>query len=127
MTQPTIRLLLLLQAAVFIAAALAHLGVLVGGYAHLKAGIAEGVIGSVLLASLVFTLLRPALANAIAVAAQSFAVLGTAVGLFTTAIGVGPRTVLDLIFHAGMVVALVTGLVATTKSARMHASADRRA
>jgi len=121
--RPTVRLLLLLQAAVFIAAALTHFGVLVGGYMHLKAGIAESVIGTVLLAGLVFTTLWPASAYAAAIAAQSFALLGTALGLFMIAIGIGPRTTLDLVFHVGVVIALVSSLVATIKAAREHTRA----
>ena len=69
---------------------------------HLKAGIAESVIGAVLLAGLVFTTLWPASAYTAAIAAQSFALLGTAVGLFTITIGIGPRTTLDLVFHVGI-------------------------
>jgi hypothetical protein len=125
--RPTVRVLLQLQAAAFIAAALMHFGVLVGDYAHLKAGIAESVIGTVLLAGLVCAKLWPASAHATAIAAQSFALLGTAVGLFTIVIGVGPRTVLDLVFHVGIVIALVSGLVATIKAAREYVSTDRRA
>jgi len=119
----TVRLLLLLQAAAFIAAALMHFGVLVGGYTHVKAGIAESVIGTVLLAGLVFTTLWPASAYAAAIAAQSFALLGTALGLFMIAIGIGPRTTLDLVFHVGVVIALVSSLVATIKAAREHTRA----
>lgn len=127
MTRPTVRLLLLLQAAAFIAAALVHFGVLVGGYAHLKAGIAESVIGTVLLAGLVGTSLWSAAAHETAIAVQSFALLGTAVGLFTIAIGVGPRSLFDLVFHVGIVIALVSGLVVTIKAARAHVRNDRSA
>jgi hypothetical protein len=81
----------------FIAAALTHFGVLIGGDTHLKAGVAESVIGIVLVAGLVFITLWPASAYAAAIAAQSFALLSTAVGLFTIAIGVGPQTALDLV------------------------------
>jgi uncharacterized membrane protein YjjP (DUF1212 family) len=49
-------------------------------------------------------------------AAQGFAILGTLVGLFTIAIGIGPRTVPDLVFHAGIVVVLVWGLIVTTRA-----------
>jgi hypothetical protein len=95
-----------------------HFGVLVGGYTHLKAGIAESGIGTVLLAGLVFATLWPATAYAAAIAAQCFALLGTAVGLFTIAIGIGPRTTLDLVFHVGIGIVLVSSLVATIKAAR---------
>jgi protein-S-isoprenylcysteine O-methyltransferase Ste14 len=46
-----------------------------------------------------------------AIAAQAFALLGVLVGLFTIAIGVGPRTAPDLAYHAGILVVLAVGLV----------------
>jgi hypothetical protein len=42
---------------------------------------------------------------------QGFALLGTIVGLFTIAVGIGPRTTIDLMLHGGMIVLLVTGLI----------------
>jgi multisubunit Na+/H+ antiporter MnhB subunit len=48
-------------------------------------------------------------------AAQAFALLGTAVGLFTIAVGIGPRTSLDLALHSGMIVLLVTGLMLASR------------
>lgn len=54
----------------------------------------------------------------IAIGVQSFALLGTMVGLLTIAIGVGPRTVLDLTLHTVMLLLLVSGLVAAVRMAR---------
>lgn len=110
------RVFLLVQGASFICAALVHLGVLAEGYQHTKAAIAETVIGSVLLAGLALTSLAPARARTIGLLVQAFALLGTFVGLFTIAIGVGPRTVPDLAYHASIVAALVAGLVATARA-----------
>jgi hypothetical protein len=43
--------------------------------------------------------------------AQGFALLGTLVGVFTIAIGVGPRTVPDVAYHVLIVIVLISGLV----------------
>jgi hypothetical protein len=58
---------------------------------------------------------RPVRARAIGLTAQGFALLGTAVGLFTIAVGVGPRTAPDLAYHAAIVSVLVAGLVAVAR------------
>jgi hypothetical protein len=57
------------------------------------------------------TWVRPASARAAGLAAQGFALLGTLVGIFTIVIGVGPRSVLDIIYHVAIVAVLVWGLV----------------
>jgi len=106
-----VRWFLLLEAAAFFAASSVHSGILFGGYEHSKAATAEGVIGAVLSASLVVTVLVPRATRTVGLGAQGFALLGTLVGLFTIAIGVGPRTAPDLVFHAGMVAALIAGLI----------------
>lgn len=105
-----IRTFLLVQAATFLLAATFHFGVLVQGYADSRAGIAEGVIASALLVGLIATWMRPAAIRRIGLAAQGFALAGTFVGLFTIAIGIGPRTVPDIAIHAVMVAELVAGL-----------------
>ena len=108
-----IRAFMLVQAATFLLAATFHFGVLVQGYADSRAGIAESVIASVLLAGLIATWIRPAGIRRIGLAAQVFALAGTIVGLFTIAIGIGPRTVPDLVIHAAMVAELVAALAVT--------------
>ena len=104
-----LRRLLLFEAATFVVAASIHFGALVDGYAHRKAPIAETVIAVALvvgvLASLRRAWTRPAL-----VAAQAFALFGVGVGLFTIAIGVGPRTVADVLYHVGIAAVLGAGL-----------------
>ncbi|ABS27178.1 hypothetical protein [Anaeromyxobacter sp. Fw109-5] len=107
------RLLLLVEGTSFVAAALVHFGVLAGGYEHQKAGTAETVIGGVLLAALALTLVRPSWTRAAGVAAQAFALAGTLVGLFTIAVGIGPRTAPDLAYHAAILSLLAFGLVVT--------------
>ncbi|MCD6671869.1 MAG: hypothetical protein LT106_03365 [Burkholderiaceae bacterium] len=106
-----ISLLLAFQAALFAAASLVHAGVLFSGYEHSRAAIAEGVIALVLLAGLIVSGVRSASARTIALAVQGFALLGTLVGAFTIAVGVGPQTTADYVFHAVLLALLVWGLV----------------
>ena len=94
-----IRPFVFFEGAAFVAAALTHFGVLIAGYEHQKAGTAESVIGIVLLLGWVLTWMRPRSTHGIGLAVQGFALLGTLVGIFTIAIGVGPRTAPDIAFH----------------------------
>src|SRR5919108_5192562 len=103
----TIGLFMFFEAGAFIAAALTHFGLLVDGFEHLKAGIAESVIAFVLLIGLALTWIAPRIRRRIGVAAQTFALLGTLVGIFTIAIGIGPRTAPDIAYHIGIVAVLV--------------------
>ena len=111
-----VRLFLAAQAAVFDVAAMIHAGVLMNGYEHSRARNAEGVIAAVLFLGLFLTAIVPRQLRPIALGAQGFALLGTLVGLFTIAIGVGPRSVLDLMLHATMVTLLTAGLVVTRRT-----------
>lgn len=106
-----IRLFMLFEAATFVVASLIHSGVLITGYEHDQARIAEGVIAIVLLGGVALTVIRPAWTRQVGLAAQAFALLGTLVGVFTIAIGVGPRTVPDIAYHVAIVAVLVWGLV----------------
>ena len=110
-----VRSFLAADGAIFAAASLVHAGVLVPGLEHPHARIAEAVIAAVLLAALLGTIIAPASSRALGLAGQGFALLGTFIGLFTIAIGIGPRTAFDLTLHAGMVALLVTGLVVTRR------------
>ncbi|HEV8469060.1 MAG TPA: hypothetical protein VGR46_05565 [Candidatus Limnocylindria bacterium] len=115
MTQ-TIRALLLIEAASFATAALVHFGVLTQGYEHRQAGTAESVIAVVLLIGLALSWASRTSTRAVGLVAQTIALLGTLVGVFTIAIGVGPRTVPDVAYHAAIVVVLVGGLLATARA-----------
>ncbi len=112
----TIRLFLLCEAASFFAASLIHSGVLISGYEHSRARIAEAVIGTVLSAGLASSWMRPEWTRAAGLASQAFALLGTLVGLFTIAIGIGPRTVPDIGYHFAIIIVLVWGLVITKRT-----------
>ena len=118
-----IRLFLLLEAASFILAGLVHFGVLARGYEHGSAAIAESVIGAVLLVALALTWGLPAWTRTVGLAAQGFALLGTLIGVFTIAIGVGPRTVPDVVYHAAILLALACGLVVAARAPADTASA----
>jgi hypothetical protein len=118
-----LRWILALEVAAFGTAGLVHAGVLLPGHEHAKAATAEGIIALVLLAGLVSTGVAPRASRTAALAVQAFALLGTMVGLFTIAVGVGPRTIADLAFHAGIVAALAAGMVFAARSRRVrHAS-----
>jgi hypothetical protein len=115
---PRIRRFLLVEAVAFFAAALTHLGVLVGGYEEREAATAESVIGTVLLAGFALTWVLPARARAIGIATQGFALMGTYIGAFVAVIGVGPSTPPDVAFHLGMLLALFCGLVVAGRADR---------
>jgi hypothetical protein len=111
-----IKLFLAAQTVLFLAASLVHRGMFVPGFEHAHAGTAETVIGAVLLLGLLASLLRPDAARRVGLAVQGFALLGTLVGLFTIAIGIGPRTTPDLVIHAWMIVLLLAGLWVTWRA-----------
>jgi hypothetical protein len=106
-----VRLFMLVEAAAFVLAASIHAGFWVQGYEHREARVAETVIAVVLLTGATVTWFRPMLARAAGLAAQGFALLGTFVGVFTIMIGIGPRSVLDIVYHFAIVAVLVCGLV----------------
>jgi hypothetical protein len=112
----TIRLIMLFEAASFVVAALVHSGVLIQGYEHPEARTAEGVIAIVLLVGVALTWIRPVWTRQAGLAAQGFALLGTLVGVFTIAIGVGPRTVPDVAYHIGIVIILMWGLIIAARA-----------
>ena len=67
-----------------------------------EAGTAETVIAVVLVAGLALTWIASPRPRRAAIGAQAFAILGALVGLFTIAVGVGPRTILDVAYHLGI-------------------------
>ncbi len=107
----TIRGFVLFEGVAFMAAALTHFGVLFRGYEHQKAGTAESVIALVLLGGFILSLIRPQSTHGIGLAVQGFALVGTLVGIFTIAVGIGPRTIPDITYHVVIVAFLIWGLV----------------
>lgn len=106
----TIRALLGVETVSFLLAATVHAGILIRGYKHHQAMIAESVIGIILIGGLVITWIRPRSMSTVAAGVQAFALLGTFVGIWTMIVGVGPRTALDIVYHVYIVVVLVIGL-----------------
>ncbi len=112
----TIRLFLLVEGASFLAAGLIHRGVFITGYAHQQASIAETSIAFVLLVGFGLAWIWAAQTRLIGLVAQAFALLGTLVGVFTIAVGVGPRTVPDIAYHLTILAVLVWGLVVAARA-----------
>jgi hypothetical protein len=115
MTQ-TIRLFLLLEAAAFVAAASVHFSLVIAGYEHRKAGVAESVIAAVLILGLAVTSLGRTWTRRVGLAAQAFALVGTLTGVFTITIGVGPRTLPDVAYHFAIMAVLIWGLVVAVRA-----------
>src|SRR4051794_32910380 len=84
----TVRSLLLLQIAGFVALASIHFGLLMDDYRQPPAGATELVIVASLIVALLLTWGPPALGRRVATAAQLFAILGVLVGLVTMTLGV---------------------------------------
>jgi hypothetical protein len=109
MTQ-VIRLFLLVESATFFLAALIHMGFMIMGFEHHNASVAESVIAAVLFGGLLLTLFIREWTRNVGIVVQAFALLGTLVGIFTIIVGVGPRTVPDVVYHIAIVVVLAVGL-----------------
>ncbi len=110
-----IRLFLLLEGAVFASAALVHFGVLLEGYEHRKAGVAEAVMAAVLLTGLALTRVSPSRTRSVGCAVQASVLMGTLVGALTIAGAVGPGTA-DLVYHVAVVALLLWGLVVAART-----------
>ena len=117
----TVRGFLLVQIAMFLVLAMIHFGLLIGGYGHPAAGTTESVIAVVLVFGLLLTWTPRPWSQRAAQAAQLFGTLGVLVGLFTIALGIGPRTILDLGLNVVLLLTLIAGL-ATTKRGAGHVS-----
>jgi heme A synthase len=111
-----LKVLMPFEAATFVAAAAIHFGAFLDGYGHRKAGIAETVIAAVLLAGSALAWSTPTRARRAVVGTQAFASFGVFVGLTTIAIGVGPRTALDIAYHLAILAVLLVGLVLAARN-----------
>jgi MFS family permease len=115
-----VRALLLFEAATFAVAALIHFGRLVDGYGHRKAGTAETVIAVVLLGGFASSWAPQPWRWRAIVSAQAFGVVGVLVGLFTIAVGVGPRTGPDVVYHFAILAVLAAGLALALRAKEMR-------
>ena len=113
----TARGFLLVQIAIFLLLATIHFGLLIDGYRHAAAGTTELVITALLVFGLLLTWRPPPWSRRAATAAQSFGILGVLVGLFTFALGIGPRTILDLTLNGILLLILFAGLALTKRGA----------
>jgi Na+-transporting NADH:ubiquinone oxidoreductase subunit NqrB len=112
----TMRLFLFIEGLSFLLASMIHRGALIAGYAHQQASIAETSIAVVLLAALGLTWLWASQTRLIATIAQALALFGTLVGIFTIAVGVGPRTGPDIAYHITILAVLTWGLVVAARA-----------
>jgi hypothetical protein len=110
----TVRGFLLLQIAIFLGMVALHFGLPIGSYRHGAAGTTEAVITAVLLAGLLLTWTPPIWRRA-ASTAQSLGTLGVLMGLVTIALGIGPRTILDLTLNGVLLLTLLAGLTVTLR------------
>jgi len=109
-TSRMLRGFLLLEAGLLSAAAAVHSGLLLRGHAHGAARMAEGVIAAALLAAWALSFAMRGRTRKLALLAQSFALAGTLVGLFTIVIGIGPQSAPDLVLHFALAALLLAGL-----------------
>ena len=86
------------------------------GFEYQKAGTAESVIAVVLFTGFAWSLAPGRSIRLIGLTAQGFALMGTLVGVFTIAIGVGPRTVPDIAYYVLIVIVLISGLVVAARA-----------
>ena len=114
-----VRGFLLLQIAIVLSMVSIHFGLLIDGYRQRSAGTAELVIAAVLVAGLLLTWTPRPWSRRSATTVQSFGILGVLVGLSTIAIGIGPRTILDLTLNAALLLTLIVGLAITLQSRDM--------
>jgi hypothetical protein len=105
-----VRLLLLVESIAFLTAATIHFGML-SGASHREAGVAETAIGAVLLGGLASSWIRPGWTGRIGLAAQSFALVATLIGVWMTFVGLSPRTAPDLVYLAGSAALLTAGIL----------------
>ena len=111
-----VRRFLLVEAATFITAAAIHAGWLIGGYEHREARIAESIIAAVLVGGAAIAWARPTWTRGAGLFAQGFALFWTLVGITTIAVGVGPHTGPDILYHIAIVAVLLWGLTVTRRA-----------
>ena len=105
-----VRAFLGIEALAFWMASLVHAGVLIRGYQHRQAMIAEGVIGAVLALGLLLILMHPRSTRSVGSVVQMFALLGTLVGIFFMVVGIGPHSGFDVALHVMFLIVLVAGV-----------------
>ncbi|MGH3649765.1 MAG: hypothetical protein ACRDU9_03575 [Acidimicrobiia bacterium] len=106
----TIRWFIVVAALSLLVASLIHFGYLISGYEDEGAAVPEAVIGSVMLLGLALSWSPEPWGRRAAVGALAFGLAGSLLGLVLVLIGIGPRTVPDVVYHVLLVATLVVGL-----------------
>lgn len=114
---PVVRVLTTLEALTFLVAALLHMGLTIPlGFAQLSesriipAATVEGLCGVFLAVSAYAAFTRQAGAWRLTLTAHAFALAGVALGTVALAVGAGPRTVGNDIYHGVMIFTLGMGM-----------------
>jgi hypothetical protein len=123
----TLRWIMAVAAASLLVAAGLHAGLVIAGPFD-DAAMYETGVAVVLLIGLVLTFNGPTWAKWGGLAATVLALAGASIGLYLALRGVGPNTVLDLVYHVALVVLLVVGIgVAWRISPEVAGNRPRRA
>lgn len=127
-----VRVLIVLEAVVFLLAALLHLGIQFPlGFSEpriIPAAIVEGLCGIFLAVSAYAVFARKTWAWPVAIAAHAFAVAGVLLGITSLALGLGPSTEANTIYHRVILVVLVVVLaLLATPGARAALGRSKRA
>lgn len=112
------RLLGAVAAISLLVASLIHFGYLVEGYADDGAALPEAIIGAVILVGLTLSRAAEPWGRRALIGGLGFGLAGSLLGLFLVAIGVGPQTVPDIVYHVALVGTLIAGLVVASRSGR---------
>ena len=104
-----VRGFLLAEIAIILVIVSIHFGLLIDGYRHQNAGATELLLATVMVAGLLLTW-TPRWRRPAAITVQSFGTMGVMLGLFTIAVGIGPRTILDLSLNGILLLTLIAGL-----------------
>ncbi|HJQ77524.1 MAG TPA: hypothetical protein VJ948_09730 [Acidimicrobiia bacterium] len=117
----TIRWFIVVAALSLLLASLIHFGYLISGYEDEGAAVPEAVIGGVMLVGLALSWSPRPWGRRAAVAALAFGLAGSLLGLVLVAIGIGPRTVPDVVYHVLLVTTLILGLTMALRRPRTEA------
>lgn len=117
----TIRWFIVVAALSLLLASLIHFGYLISGYEDEGAAVPEAVIGGVMLVGLGLSWSPQPWGRRAAVGALAFGLAGSLLGLVLVAIGIGPRTVPDVVYHVLLVTTLILGLTMALRRPRTEA------
>lgn len=110
-----IRLFLIFEGAVFFTAAIFHSGLLSSAYQNLPSAIVEVLLTAAMAGAFGISLTRPRQTRLASISVHVGALLLTLVGIIIIAMGIGPRTAPDVIYHMIMLLVLARGLALSRK------------